>query len=213
MVIYEFLWAILSLNSAIIAVCVDCKLQYSQLKEDIHHLSTEFWQKDQLLKSFVSVASSQLKHISYLWPISLAEPNVPPLDVIDACRHWASPPGDYLVLQMRAGCRGTGHHYQQHHSGPRRCTVDTTWWAGGWYGNKALSLGSQLDSKAIPGQICYTGVEKEIQWRRESPFYLLRLYPTAFLILNGCFFPGATVSIILESFTFTFRCFLQSNLQ
>ena len=62
------------MNSAIMAVCVDCNHQYSQLKEDIHHLKTELRKKDQLIDSFISIAAAQAKHISRMQSSSLVAP-------------------------------------------------------------------------------------------------------------------------------------------
>ncbi len=56
------------------AVCVDCNLKYSQLREDIQCLKSELRNKEQLIESFVSVAAAQAKHISYLRSSTLALP-------------------------------------------------------------------------------------------------------------------------------------------
>lgn len=60
------------LTSALITLCEACKNQNSQLKKDLHHLKSELQKKDQLIESFVSVATAQAKHISHLRPSSLA---------------------------------------------------------------------------------------------------------------------------------------------
>jgi len=58
------------------AVCVDCKLQYSQLRDDIHRLKSELRAKDQI-DGFVSVTATQAKHISFMQSSSPAAPAAP----------------------------------------------------------------------------------------------------------------------------------------
>lgn len=55
------------------AVCVDCK-HYSKLKEDIHRLETELWDKDQLIQKCISVAFQQNQYISHLRSFTHAGP-------------------------------------------------------------------------------------------------------------------------------------------
>lgn len=54
------------------AVCVECISQYSQLKEDIHCLRSELWQKDRLIERLISISASQANRISYLQSSILA---------------------------------------------------------------------------------------------------------------------------------------------
>ncbi|XP_075935587.1 uncharacterized protein LOC142935260 [Anarhichas minor] len=45
-------------------LCGDCKLAYSQLRDDFHRLESEVRKREQLIDGFVSVAAAQAKHIS-----------------------------------------------------------------------------------------------------------------------------------------------------
>ncbi|KAK9523686.1 hypothetical protein VZT92_017607 [Zoarces viviparus] len=45
-------------------MCGDCKLAYSQLRDDFHRLESEVRKREQLIDGFVSVAAAQAKHIS-----------------------------------------------------------------------------------------------------------------------------------------------------
>ena len=55
--------------------CVNCNHEYSQLKEDIQRLESEIHKKDRLLDSFITMAATQSKHITYLRSLSHLAPS------------------------------------------------------------------------------------------------------------------------------------------
>uniref|UniRef100_A0A0F8AZE7 SGNH hydrolase-type esterase domain-containing protein n=1 Tax=Larimichthys crocea TaxID=215358 RepID=A0A0F8AZE7_LARCR len=59
------------------AVCMDCTITYSQLKNEIQRLESELRKRDQLIEGFVSVAAAQSKHISHLQSSTFTAPPAP----------------------------------------------------------------------------------------------------------------------------------------
>ncbi|KAG7999783.1 hypothetical protein GBF38_000164 [Nibea albiflora] len=101
------------------AVCVDCTISYSQLKNEIHRLESELRKRDQLTEGFVSVAAAQSKHISHLQSsTSTSFTHVsgghPPLADNDAHRLFTSicPPGGPSMRKERPllGPGDRSHH-------------------------------------------------------------------------------------------------------
>ena len=54
-----------------IALCKDCELAFSQMKDNNHRLETEIREKNKMFDGFISVASTQAKHNSYIQLTSL----------------------------------------------------------------------------------------------------------------------------------------------
>lgn len=99
------------------AVCRGWEVEYSQLREDIHRLKSELPTKDQLIDSFVFIATTQSKHISYMQSSSLINPNpgvaaclslcgYPSLASFHPLRRWAA---HLEILPARA----SGHSCEQ----------------------------------------------------------------------------------------------------